>query len=184
MITFDLPQELIAQKPAYPRDAARLLVYDRKSKKIIDAVFRELNDYLQKETTLVVNDSKVEECRWLFDDGRTEIFVLDKLDINTIRALVRPGKKFKIGQKSRINDWLEAETTAIDVDGIRTLRLSVAHDDPRLKAFEHIPLPPYIAQNDSLKEEYQTVYANPLGSKAAPTAGLHFTSNRRKRVGF
>ena len=175
MISFDLPKEYIAQEPAHPRDSARLLVYDRSTKKITDSVFSELNTFLVQDSTLVVNNSKVEHCRWLFDEGKTELFVLEKLDQHTVRALVRPGKKFKLGQKTQLTDWLQVETTAIDSDGIRTLRLNIHHDDPRLHAIEHVPLPPYIKQNDTLAEEYQTVYAKPTGSKAAPTAGLHFT---------
>jgi S-adenosylmethionine:tRNA ribosyltransferase-isomerase len=175
MIDFDLPKELIAQEPAVPRDSAKLLVYDRTTKKITDTVFSELLKFLNPATTLVVNNSKVENCRWLFDSGKVEIFVLEKLDTHTIRALVRPGKKFKLGSVSQINDWLDVTTTAIDIDGIRTLKLNIQHDDQRLHAVEHIPLPPYIAQNDTLAHDYQTIYAKPLGSKAAPTAGLHFT---------
>jgi S-adenosylmethionine:tRNA ribosyltransferase-isomerase len=175
MIIFDLPKELIAQEPVSPRDTAKLLVYNRKSKTITDTVFSELINYLDPHTTLVVNNSKVEHCRWLFDDGKTEIFVLEKLDPHTIRALVRPGKKFKLLLKVQITEWLQAEIVAIDPEGIRTMRLNIQHDDQRLTTIEHVPLPPYIAQNDSLAHEYQTVYAKPLGSKAAPTAGLHFT---------
>lgn len=178
MISFDLPKGLIAQEPAQPRDAARLLVYDRQTKQMTDAVFSELPTYLPTHTTMVVNNSKVENCRWLFDDNKTEIFVLEKLDQHTIRALVRPGKKFKLDTTTDITDWLSAKTTAIDDDGIRTIQLNVQHDDVRLQKIEHVPLPPYIKQNDVLADEYQTVYAKYSqsgGSKAAPTAGLHFT---------
>lgn len=181
-IHFDLPKELIAQTPAEPRDSARLLVYDRQTGRITDAIFRDLPLYLPPQSTLVVNNSKVEECRWLFDGGKIELFVLEKLDTHTIRALIRPGRRFKLGKTAHITDWLHIETTAIDGDGIRTLRLNVAHDDPRLAVYEHIPLPPYIAQNDRLKDDYQTVYAKPLGSKAAPTAGLHFTDALLERL--
>ena len=180
MIDFKLPDELIAQEPAHPRDSARLLVYRRDTKEIVDTVFRELPTYLDPNTTLVVNNSKVENCRWIF--GKVEIFVLEKLDTHTVRALVRPGRKFKPGKVFEFEDWLRAETTAIDDDGIRTLKLSVQHDDPRLTEYEHVPLPPYIAQNDGLADEYQTVYADPLGSKAAPTAGLHFTDNLLEQI--
>lgn len=182
MIQFDLPDELIAQEPAHPRDSARLLVFNRKTKEITDSVFRELPKFLPKDTTLVVNNSKVEHCRWLFDGGKIEIFVLEKLDQHTVRALVRPGKKFKLGKAIEFTDWLHAEVTAIDDEGIRTLRLNVMHDDGRLRQFEHVPLPPYIAQDDELAEEYQTVYAKPLGSKAAPTAGLHFTDELLQNI--
>ena len=175
MIDFDLPEELIAQEPASPRDSARLLVYDRKSKEIIDSTFKDITKFLAAGTTLAVNNSKVENCRWLFEDSKIEIFVLEKMDQHTIRCMVRPGRKFKVGKTIQINDWLSATTTAIDEDGLRTIKLNVLHDDERLRQFEHIPLPPYIAQNDDLADEYQTVYADPLGSKAAPTAGLHFT---------
>jgi len=182
MINFDLPKELIAQEPARPRDSARLLVYDRKTTSITDTKFSELPQFLAKDTTLILNNSKVEHCRWLFDDGKTELFVLEKLDQYTVRALVRPGKKFRISKKSQITDWLIAETTNIDDDGIRTIQLSIPHDDERLKTIEHVPLPPYIKQNDQLAEEYQTVYADPVGSKAAPTAGLHFTTSLLEQI--
>lgn len=175
MYQFDLPEELIAQTPAHPRDHARLLVYSLQDGSIKDDYFYNIEIHLPQKTTLVVNNSKVENCRWLFDDDKIEIFVLEKNDPHTIRAMVRPGKKFRTGSSFQLNDWLSVETVAIDDEGIRTLRLSVPHDDPRLREFEHIPLPPYIAQNDQLASEYQTIYAKPLGSLAAPTAGLHFT---------
>ena len=174
MIDFDLPHSYIATQPAHPRDHARLLIYDRTSKTITDDYFYNLQSYLPTATTLVLNNSKVEHCRWLFDGG-IEIFVLQKLDTHTIRAMVRKGNKFKQDQVTHLTDWLHIHTLAIDTDGIRTLRLNVSHDDKRLQQYEHVPLPPYIPQNDALAKEYQTVYAKPLGSKAAPTAGLHFT---------
>ena len=182
MYYFELPKELIAQKPASPRDSARLLVYRLLDGSITDVVFRDLDQYLPSDTTLVLNNSKVENCRWLFE-GNIEVFVLEKNDPTTIRAMVRPGNKFRKDSKLRINSWLTFETVDIDSEGIRTLRLSVDHDDPRLVEFEHIPLPPYIAQDDSLADEYQTVYARPLGSLAAPTAGLHFTGELLKKIG-
>lgn len=183
MIDFELPKELIAQEPAQPRDSARLLVYDRRTKRLVDSVFSELPKFLAPGTTLVVNNSKVEHCRWLFDDGKTEVFVLEKSDTHTVRALVRPGRKFKVGKSTQLTDWLSVETTAVDDEGIRTLKLDVAHDDKRLRAIEHVPLPPYITQNDRLAAEYQTIYAKPLGSKAAPTAGLHFTDELLHKIG-
>lgn len=173
MYDFDLPEELIAQTPAQPRDHARLLVYRLADGTITDDVFYNLDKYLPAETTLALNNSKVEHCRWTF--GNMEVFVLEKNDPRTVRAMVRPGRKFRLGQTVALTEWLQAEVTAIDDEGIRTLGLSVPHDDPRLDKYEHVPLPPYIEQNDALADEYQTVYAKPEGSLAAPTAGLHFT---------
>lgn len=175
MIDFKLPKELIAQEPAHPRDRARLLVYNRQTKTIVDTIFSEINNFLVANTSIVVNNSKVEQCRWLFNDGKVELFVLEKLDTQTIRAMVRPGRKFKTNTRVSLTEWLYADVVAIDDEGLRTLRLNVHHDDARLIDYEHVPLPPYIAQNDELASEYQTVYSKPLGSKAAPTAGLHFT---------
>lgn len=179
---FELPDELIAQTPARPRDHARMLVYRLSDGSISDSWFYKLGDFLNPKTTLVLNNSKVEHCRWLFDSGKTEIFVLEKLDINTIRAMVRPGRKFRVGKKLQLAEWLNLEILAEDDEGIRTIKLSIPHDDPRLKQFEHVPLPPYIKQDDKLADEYQTVYAEPEGSLAAPTAGLHFTKQLLRQL--
>lgn len=181
MYKFELPDQLIAQSPAAPRDSAKLLVYSIKDRLIYDTVFSDIGNYLKSSSTLAVNNSKVDNCRWLFGTN-VEIFVLEKNDPTTIRAMVKPGRKFKLGKTIRINDWLNMEVLAVDDEGIRTLRLSVSHDDHRLKEFEHIPLPPYISQNDQLADEYQTVYAKPLGSLAAPTAGLHFTDKLMSEI--
>lgn len=175
-ITFDLPPQLIAQQPARPRDQARLLVYNRQTGQITDDYFYNLGNYLNPQTTLVVNNSKVEHCRWQFPAARLEVFVLNKLDTHTIQAMVRPGRKFKLGALVVLDDQITAQVIGIDNDGFRTLKLNIRHDSPLLLRYEHVPLPPYIKQDDSLAAEYQTVYAEPLGSKAAPTAGLHFTN--------
>lgn len=173
---FNLPKALIAQAPAHPRNHARLLVYSRESKQIIDEHFYNLDKYLEPASTLAINDSKVERARLLF--GPLEIFVLETLDPHTIRALVRPGKKFQLGKQLELDAGLRAQVTAVDDEGIRTLKLNQPLDDPAFDKFRHTPLPPYIGQDEALNEEYQTVYADPLGSKAAPTAGLHFTAEQ------
>lgn len=180
MYDFDLPSHLIAQSPASPRDSAKLLVYRSSDGRIIDTIFKEIDKFLPTPSSIVVNNSRVENCRWIFDG--IEVFVLEKNDPFIIRAMVRPGRKFKIGKTLLVNEWLSIDTLAIDNEGIRTLKLSVSHDDSRLKQYEHIPLPPYIEQNDALADEYQTVYAKPLGSLAAPTAGLHFTDQLMHRL--
>ncbi len=175
---FELPEDLIAQVPAQPRDHARLLVYDRSTKHITDDYFYNLEKYLPKETTLVLNNSKVEKCRLRF--GNIEVFVLKTVNPTTIEALVRPGRKFPVGQ-IQIAEFLFS-VDAISPDGIRTIRLDRPLDDPTFDEYRLTPLPPYIAQDESLASEYQTVYAEPLGSKAAPTAGLHFTPEQLERI--
>lgn len=168
---FDLPERLIAQFPASPRDHARLLVYNRKTKQIIDDYFYNVGNYLNPETTLVLNNSKVEKCR--IKIGSIELFVLETFNPHLIKALVRPGRKFKLGRHT-IED-IEIEVIDIAEDGIRTIKIKQSLDGPIFDKYKLTPLPPYIEQNEDLADEYQTVYAKPLGSKAAPTAGLHFT---------
>ena len=173
---YELPSELIAQTPAKPRNHARLLVYDRVNQKIIDDVFYNLDKYLPADSTLVFNNSKVEKCR--LDFGSTEIFVLEELGQRTFKALVRPGKKLR--RDSQLSLPLPAgellvDTLSVDKDGVRTLRFNMSVNDPRLARFRRTPFPPYIKPDESLSGRYQTVYASQSGSKASPTAGLHFT---------
>lgn len=179
---YNLPDNMIAQEPAHPRDHARLLVYDRSTGKITDDYFYNLLDYLPEETTLVINNSKVEKCRLLFDDGNKEIFILDALNNSTVRAMIRPGKKFKKGETVELTDKISAKVLEIDEEGIRTLKMDPTLENPIYNQYKHTPFPPYIEQNESLSEEYQTVYARDLGSKAAPTAGLHFTDDLLEKI--
>lgn len=187
---YDLPDELIAQQPAEPRDHARLLVYDRESGTIADDHFYNLDRHLPAETTLVVNNSKVEKCRLLFDDGQKEVFILEAVHNEMVRALVRPGKKFKKGATVELAQNIEATVTDIDEEGIRTLQMSPTLNHSIYDNYRYTPFPPYIEQDENLSEEYQTVYADPAvdkGSKAAPTAGLHFTEeliDRLKAAGY
>lgn len=174
---YNLPDELIAQEPVQPRDHARLLVYNRKSGEITDDYFYNLPQYLPESSTLVLNNSKVEKCRLLFDDGRKEIFILNTANNRTVKALVRPGKKFRKGEIVQLTDKISARILAIDDEGIRTLEMNPPLEDEVYEQYKHTPFPPYIEQNESLSEEYQTVYAKDKGSKAAPTAGLHFTDS-------
>jgi S-adenosylmethionine:tRNA ribosyltransferase-isomerase len=172
---FALPEALIAQTPARPRDHARLLVYDRADASITDAHFYDLPSFLPPETTLVLNDSKVEKCRLRF--GTMEIFVLESRNDRTVRAMVRPGRKFRPGDIVALPVGITARVTAVTDDGLRTIQFDRPLDDAAFDPYRLTPLPPYIAQDESLGEEYQTVYAKPPGSKAAPTAGLHFTQD-------
>lgn len=170
---YHLPHDLIATHPAHPRDSARLLVFDRQSGKITDGVFRDIDQYLVPSTTLAANNSKVEKCRLTI--GKMEIFILRSIDDRHAEALVRPGKKFRKGSTVKLDDKWQITINDVRPDGVRVIASSLTWDDPHLDHYRHIPLPPYIPQNDELADEYQTVYSKPLGSKAAPTAGLHFT---------
>ena len=172
---YDLPEELIAQKPATPRDHSRLLIYDRSSKIITDDHFYNIGDYLPENTSLVVNNSKVEKCRLLFNDGKMEIFVTKAMNDKTVEAMVRPGKKFKPGKTTELIGQISAKTLEITEDGLRIIQLSHSLDHPAFESHKYTPFPPYIERDESLSDRYQTVYAKDQGSKAAPTAGLHFT---------
>lgn len=179
---FDLPENLIAQQPVSPRDHAKLLVYDRATGTIEDRFFYELPELLDPKTTLVLNNSKVEKCRMRF--GNMEIFITNALNPTTIEAMVNPGRKFKVGKTVVLDEACNLTATVVDIadDGIRRLSLSPSLDDAAWDSFRLTPLPPYIEQDESLADEYQTVYAKPLGSKAAPTAGLHFTDELLAKI--
>jgi S-adenosylmethionine:tRNA ribosyltransferase-isomerase len=177
---FHLPDELIAQTPAHPRDSARLLVYDRASQRIHDDIFRNLGHWLHPDTTLVMNNSKVEKARLL--NGNMEIFIVRQINPTMCEALIRPGKKFRVGKSVEWADGVRIETLSVSDDGLRTLRLERPIDDPFWDRFRQTPFPPYIKADESLADEYQTVYAKPEGSKAAPTAGLHFTTELLERL--
>lgn len=170
---FHLPETLIAQEPAQPRDSSRLLVYNRATRRITDDVFRNIGRHLHPETTLVLNNSKVEKARLV--NGNSEVFVLRQINPNDCEALVRSGRRFKAGKTIDWADGIRIETLSVAEDGVRILRFSVSADNPILEPYRRTPLPPYIAPNEALAPLYQTVYAKPEGSKAAPTAGLHFT---------
>jgi S-adenosylmethionine:tRNA ribosyltransferase-isomerase len=170
---FDLPERLIAQRPAEPRDHSRLLVYDRRTRTITDDTFYNLGNWLPAGSTIVVNNSKVEKARMVF--GSTEIFVLRQVNDRICEALVRPGKKFRTGKMVLLTEGLQARVLEVQEDGVRVLELSPSLTDPAWEPCRLTPFPPYIGQDESLAGSYQTVYARDEGSKAAPTAGLHFT---------
>lgn len=180
---FELPKNLIAQTPARPRNHARLLVYNRKTRAITDDYFYNLGQYLLPGSTIVLNNSKVEKSRLLFPG--CEVFVLQTINPTTIKALVRPGRKFKLQQTLQLDldgVGLAIKTLRIEADGVRWLQLSLPINHRALKKYRHTPFPPYIHARPELSRQYQTVYAQPLGSKAAPTAGLHFTAGQLQQL--
>jgi len=175
---YELPPELIAQEPPAERDAARMLVLHRAEQRFEDRSFRELPAFLRPGDCLVLNDSRVLASRLLA--GRSEMLLLEPLSENARewRALVRPGKKIKVGDVMRFDDRFAAEIIAHGERGERTVRF-VGDEDvyAAIERLGHMPLPPYIRRPDEAadRERYQTVFARERGSVAAPTAGLHFT---------
>jgi S-adenosylmethionine:tRNA ribosyltransferase-isomerase len=205
---FDLPDELIAQEPPAERGGSRLLVLDRGSNRIQDAMFADLPDLLVRGDLLVVNDTRVFPARLLGhrvpSGGAVECLLLRRLadpappdsgerdgsDSSYWEALVHPGQKLKPGTRVVFESGgvrLHGEVLARHFHGRRTVRLwSDEHGDiaDAIDRLGHIPLPPYIKRDDTAadRDRYQTVYARHRGSIAAPTAGLHFTAGLFDRL--
>ncbi len=176
---YELPEELIAQTPAEPRDSSRLLVYHRAEKRIEHTVFRELPRFLQKGDVLVVNRTRVIPAR-LFarteNGGKAEVLLLRRLSIDEWEVLVKPGKKCRPGVNLTVNEELSLRVERVTETGERIVKFffSGAFEDVLSRAGS-MPLPPYIHEKLRDPERYQTVYSRENGSAAAPTAGLHFT---------
>jgi len=184
---YNLPKELIAQKAIEPRDASRLLILERKTKKITHRHFRDIVDYLYPGDVLVLNQTKVIPAR-LFGHkvptgGRVEILLLKPVKENTWEALVRPGKRVHAGDVIDIaNGGLRAQVIDYTQEG-RLLQFQNAQNfDALLQKLGQIPLPPYIKEKIEDPSRYQTVYASASGSVAAPTAGLHFTEELLEEI--
>ena len=199
-LDYHLPREQIAQRPLERREASRLLLQDRFSGNFKDRLFAEFPSLLRGDELLVLNNARVIPAR-LFGrragvhseppsratrsehlTGRVEIFLTRELDSETWEALVRPGRKMRTGERVLFGEGeLEAEVLSRGQLGLRTLRF-ISHDQNNIREhFErlgHVPLPPYIERADetSDRERYQTVFAKRPGAIAAPTAGLHFST--------
>lgn len=183
---YDLPEELIAQVPAEPRDSSRLLVYHKDTNVIEHKIFRDIIDYLNPGDVLVINNTRVMPAR-IFgtkDTGaKIEVLLLKRLDINTWEILAKPGKRLKNGVKIIFSDNLygiiEGDT---DFGGkiIRFHCLTVFEEE--LDRIGVMPLPPYIKNQYKDPNRYQTVYNKIRGSSAAPTAGLHFTNDLLEKI--
>lgn len=179
---YDLPEELIAQQPAVPRDAARLLCMDREAGALQHRVFSDLPSLLKKGDLLVVNDSKVLPARLLGQKegsgGLCELLLLNQTQQDIWECLARPGRRLQKGAKMIFGDGtLKAEVLETLPTGNK--RVSFTYNTQtlyeKLDEFGKMPLPPYIKKQPGSNDDYQTVYAKALGSAAAPTAGLHFT---------
>ena len=183
---YDLPEELIAQTPAEPRDSSRLLVYHRDTKSIEHRIFRDITDYLKAGDVLVVNRTRVLPARLYAHTehgGAVEVLLLKRIDLDDWEVLVRPGRKCRVGAKLTVNDELSLQVTGITDSGERIVRFSYRGTfEDVLSRAGTMPLPPYIHEKLSDPDRYQTVYSRENGSAAAPTAGLHFTPELLERI--
>lgn len=184
---YDLPENLIATRPAQRRDQSRLLVFDERCNGIYHKKFSDLKHLLPEKSHLVLNNSKVYPCRLLGEKdtgGKCEIFLLslgEPYEGDTYyECMIKSRGKKSLGQSFLFTDGLKATIKAINEDG--TFKVSFNTDHEKVMNYlDHkalIPLPPYIrggVSDERDRGDYQTVYAKNLGSVAAPTAGLHFT---------
>ncbi len=197
---YALPEELIAQEALPDRAASRMMVVHRAEGRWEDRAFRDFPSFLQTADCLVLNDSRVFPARLFghragvhslpigknspkrreYLSGAVEVFLLRPVsaDARDWEALVRPGRKIRVGERILFPDGLEAEIIGRGEFGERTIRFHAEGDlYQEFERIGHVPLPPYIKRPDrpADRERYQTVFAREKGSVAAPTAGLHFT---------
>jgi len=186
---YDLPKELIAQDPLEKRDESRMLVLGKETGAIQHKTFRDVIEFLQPNDCLVINNTRVIPARLLGKkektDGKIELFLLKNIGDDCWETLAKPGKKaipgvrFVFGEKNQ----LVAEVIQVKDDGNRIVKFF--YDGVFQEVLDEVgvvPLPPYIHNKLEDKERYQTVYSKFKGSAAAPTAGLHFTSDLLKHI--
>jgi len=182
---YTLPEEFIATTPLYPRDRAKLLIYNRKEDTVIHTTFAHLLDYLPQECDIILNDTRVIKAR-LFghksSGGKIELLFNKPLDAHHSLVLIKG--RVKVGSSIDFDLGLQALVTAINDDGSRVVSFSQDGKPIRfeelvliLDKIGHIPLPPYMHREDRAEDErdYQTLFAKNAGAVAAPTASLHFT---------
>jgi S-adenosylmethionine:tRNA ribosyltransferase-isomerase len=170
---YDLPRELIAQRPAAHRAGSRMLVLRRDVQTVEHRQFRELKTFLQPGDLLVLNDTRVLPARRFSNDGAIEFLFLERLGPGRWKCLVKPGRKMRLGATTTIdNATLQVEEITSDGERIVVLDQDV---DPYTGG--SMPLPPYIGRESDPEDatRYQTIFAQTPGALAAPTAGLHFT---------
>ena len=185
---FDLPEELIAQHPADQRDHSRLMHLNRETGEIEHKHFYDVIDLLEPGDLLVLNNSRVIPARLIGEREDThspiEFLLLKQKDLDVWEILVRPGKHAKIGKRFVFGGGLlKAEVIDIVEEGNRIVKFE--HEGNIYNVLDEIgqmPLPPYITEKLADKERYQTVYSDPIGSAAAPTAGLHFTEELLDKI--
>jgi S-adenosylmethionine:tRNA ribosyltransferase-isomerase len=197
---YELPPELIAQNPAVPRDSSKLLVVNSaetgKTIPPLHHIFRDLSELLKPGDLLVMNNTKVIPARLYgcrSTGAEVEVLLLEERRHNCWLALVKPGKRFKVGSEiifTAVDDGEKQELRATVVEsdpetGGRLLQFDLPPEVPLVQVlgkFGQIPLPPYITASTAADEQYQTVYAQEQGAIAAPTAGLHFTPSLLEKM--
>lgn len=178
---YQLPEELIAKHPTKRREDSRLMLVDRSSGQICEMPFFELGRFLQKGDLLVFNDTKVIPARLhgtRTSGGAAEVFLLKSHGDGVWDALVRPGRKLKIGDRVIFSQDFACEMISTSADGIRQVRFTCNGDfDSLLQQHGRMPLPHYMERPPSSSdiERYQTIFAAHPGAVAAPTAALHFS---------
>lgn len=185
---FDLPEELIAQRPVEPRDSSRLLVVRRSGGALEHRHFRDLVDFLRPGDALVVNETRVMPARLIGEregtGGGIEVLLLRRLERDRWETLVRPGKKARPGQRVLFGGGMLVGTVLETTEaGGRVVEFTYEGVfEAVLDRLGQMPLPPYIHERLADPERYQTVFAREWGSAAAPTAGLHFTPDLLSRL--
>ena len=185
---YNLPEELIAQKPLEQRDSSKLLVLDKKTGEVEHKHFYDILNYLEKGDTLVLNDTKVLPARLIGEKKETkaviEILLLKNIKDDDWECLVKPARRIKVGTiVSFGNGKLKAKCIKEEDEGIR--HFTLIYNGILLEILEELgtmPLPPYIHEKLNDQSRYQTVYAKEVGSAAAPTAGLHFTNELLEEI--
>lgn len=180
---FELPDSFIATKPAEPRDTSKLMVIEKSSDKISHSTFKNIGDYLKSGDLIVLNDTRVIPARLFGRKNKTgaeiEVFLVREVEKDTWLVLAKPAKRLKINTLISFKDLLEGVVKEILPTGERIIKFS--YDKSKsffeiLKELGEVPFPPYIKMPECDSERYQTVYSKNEGSVAAPTAGLHFTT--------
>lgn len=186
---FELPKELIADRPVPDRHSSKLMVFKEETGEIIHSTYSEITKFLPPHSTLVFNRSKVFPCRLIGNKpsgGEAEVFVLSLLHENGIYpCMVRASGKRKVGDEFIFGD-LRAQIVDLR-GGTFGVKFNLPHDElmKTLETIGKIPIPPYIRNGESDEEDkrtYQTVYAAETGSVAAPTAGLHFSQELLEKI--
>ncbi len=179
--SFELPPELIAQDPLPDRSSSRLMILDKNTGEISHKSFKDIISFLNKGDCLVLNNTKVIPARLLGvkedTNAAIEVLLLKRHEKDVWEALVKPGKKMRIGARVSFGEGkLHCEVIDVLEDGNRLVKFE--YDgiwEEVLDSLGEMPLPPYITHKLQDRNRYQTVYAKYEGSAAAPTAGLHFT---------